>query len=50
MKKIRGIILFLVLICVGTAVFCGGVSAEKTKTFVDDVGREITLPTNIDAV
>ncbi|MDO9522818.1 MAG: ABC transporter substrate-binding protein [Methanocorpusculum sp.] len=50
MKKIRGIILFLVLICVGAAVFCGGVSAEETKTFVDDVGREITLPATIDAV
>lgn len=50
MTKIRGIILFLVLICVGSAVFCGGVSAEETKTFVDDVGREITLPTTIDAV
>lgn len=50
MMKIRGIILFLVLICVGAAVFCGGVSAEETKTFVDDVGREITLPAVIDAV
>jgi len=50
MKKIRGIILFLVLIAVGAAVFCGGVSAEETKTFVDDVGREITVPAVIDAV
>ncbi|MDD2627261.1 MAG: ABC transporter substrate-binding protein [Candidatus Methanomethylophilus sp.] len=50
MMKIRGIILFLVLICVGAAVFCGSVSAEETKTFVDDVGREITVPAVIDAV
>ncbi len=50
MKKILGIIPCLVLICVGASVFCGGVSAEETKTFVDDVGREITLPATIDAV
>ena len=30
--------------------FCGGATVEENRTFVDDVGREITLPVMIDTV
>ena len=49
MKK-RELIFVLALIFVGAAVLCGSVSAEETRTFVDDLGREVTLPVTIDAV
>lgn len=48
--KMREIILVLALILVSAAVLCGSVAAEETRTFVDDVGREVTLPVTIDAV
>ena len=48
--KMREIILVLALILVSAAVLCGSVAAEETRTFVDDVGRDVTLPVTIDAV
>ena len=50
MMKKRELIFVLALIFVGAVVLCGSVSAEETRTFVDDVGREVTLPVTIDAV
>lgn len=48
MKTVMKMLVVLVLLS-GTAVaFCS--AAEETRTFVDDVGREITLPVKIDAV
>ena len=48
MKTVIKTLMVLVLLS-GTAVaFCS--AAEETRTFVDDVGREITLPVKIDAV
>jgi len=48
MKTVIKMLVVLVLLS-GTAVaFCS--AAEETRTFVDDVGREITLPVDIDAV
>ncbi|KAF5078033.1 Periplasmic binding protein [anaerobic digester metagenome] len=48
MKTVMKFLMILVLLS-GTAVaFCS--AAEETRTFVDDVGREITLPVKIDAV
>lgn len=48
MKTVIKMLVVLVLLS-GTAVaLCS--AAEETRTFVDDVGREITLPVNIDAV
>jgi iron complex transport system substrate-binding protein len=50
MKTVMKFLMILVLLS-GTAVtFCGAADAGETRTFVDDVGREITLPVNIDAV
>ncbi|MDR3102260.1 MAG: ABC transporter substrate-binding protein [Methanocalculaceae archaeon] len=43
------ILIALVLFAVAAA-FCGDVVAEETRTFVDDAGREITLPVKIEAV
>ncbi|MCZ9313052.1 MAG: ABC transporter substrate-binding protein [Methanocorpusculum sp.] len=50
MTKFVEIFLVLALICVGCTAVCGAVSAEEMRTFVDDVGREITLPAAVDAV
>ena len=48
MKTVVKMLMVLVLLS-GTAVaFCS--AAEETRIFVDDVGREITLPVKIDAV
>ena len=50
MKTVMKFLMILVLLS-GTAVtFCGAADAGETRTFVDDVGREVTLPVNIDAV
>lgn len=51
MKTVAKILMVLVLLS-GTAVaFCSAAAEEEdTRTFVDDVGREITLPVTIDAV
>ena len=48
--KATKIFLILALVCVGCTVLCGAVSAEEMRTFVDDVGREVVLPVEIDAV
>lgn len=50
MKKVAEIFLILALVCAGCTAVCGGVSAEETRTFVDDVGREVVLPVEINAV
>jgi iron complex transport system substrate-binding protein len=42
--------MILALLSVSTVAFCGGAVVEENRTFVDDVGREITLPVTIDAV
>lgn len=39
-----------VLLSVTVVAFCGGAAALETRTFVDDVGREITLPVTVNAV
>lgn len=44
------ILMILALLSVSTVAFCGGAVVEENRTFVDDVGREITLPVTIDAV
>mgnify|MGYP000862270418 CR=1 FL=1 len=44
------ILMILALLSVTTVAFCGGAVVEENRTFVDDVGREITLPVTIDAV
>jgi iron complex transport system substrate-binding protein len=50
MKTVMKFLMILVLLS-GTAVtFCGAADAGETRTFVDDVGREVTLPVEIDAV
>ncbi|MEG3055920.1 MAG: hypothetical protein RQM90_07485 [Methanoculleus sp.] len=50
MKRGLTVLMFLVLLSVTTVAFCGAVVEEDRRTFVDDVGREITLPVTIDAV
>lgn len=50
MKQLVEIFLILALVCAGCTVVCGAVSAEEMRTFVDDVGREVVLPAEIDAV
>jgi len=50
MKKLVEIFLVLALICAGCTTVCGSVSAEEMRTFVDDIGREVTLPVEVDAV
>ncbi len=42
--------ILIVLVLLTAAVFVGTAAAEETRTFVDDVGREITLPVDINAV
>lgn len=44
------ILMVLVLLSVTTVASCGAAVVEENRTFVDDVGREITLPVTIDAV
>lgn len=44
------ILMVLALLSVTTVAFCGGAVVEENRTFVDDIGREITLPVTIDAV
>lgn len=44
------ILMVLVLLSVTTVASCGAAAVEENRTFVDDVGREITLPVTIDAV
>ena len=48
MKTVAKILMVLVLLSSTAVTFCS--AAEETRTFVDDVGREITLPIKIDAV
>ncbi|CVK31928.1 ABC transporter substrate-binding protein [Methanoculleus bourgensis] len=50
MEKGVKILMILALLSVSTVAFCGGAVVEENRTFVDDVGREITLPVTIDAV
>ena len=51
MKRGLTVLMFLVLLSVTTVAFCGTLSLRRiVRTFVDDVGREITLPVTIDAV
>ena len=50
MKKVVEIFLVLALISAGCAAVCGSVSAEEMRTFVDDVGREVLVPAEVDAV
>jgi len=50
MKNGVKILMVLALLSVTTVAFCGGAVVEANRTFVDDVGREITLPVTIDAV
>ncbi len=47
MKHITGTILMLLLLGV---FLTGAAAAEETRTFTDDVGRTITVPTVVDAV
>ncbi|WP_211251537.1 ABC transporter substrate-binding protein [Methanolacinia paynteri] len=49
MRTHFGYHIFIVL-CVFLAFFSGIAAAEETRTFVDDVGRELILPVNITAV
>jgi iron complex transport system substrate-binding protein len=49
MKSQFGYRIFIML-CVFLAFFSGIAAAEETRTFVDDVGRELTIPVDIDAV
>ena len=48
MKNSGRILLALVLLA--AVLFSGTAAAEEMRTFVDDVGREITLPAEVDAV
>ena len=50
MEKIVKILMVLALLSVTAVAVCGGAVVEENRTFVDDVGREITLPVTIDAV
>ncbi|MDU9375868.1 hypothetical protein McpSp1_04470 [Methanocorpusculaceae archaeon Sp1] len=45
----NGGIIFVLILLVAAA-FVGAAAAEETREFVDDVGRQITLPVEIDAV
>lgn len=47
--KVCGEIL-LVLLLLTAAVCSGGAAAEEMRTFVDDVGREVLVPAEVDAV
>ncbi|MCZ9313051.1 MAG: ABC transporter substrate-binding protein [Methanocorpusculum sp.] len=47
--KICGEIL-IVLVLLTVAAFSGAAAAEEMRTFVDDIGREVTLPAAVDAV
>ena len=48
MKTVINMLIVLVLLSGTVVTFCS--AAEETRTFVDDVGREIALPVKIDAV
>ncbi|MDR0439262.1 MAG: hypothetical protein LBH02_03470, partial [Methanocalculaceae archaeon] len=42
--------IFIVLVLLTVAVSSGATTAEEMRIFVDDIGREITLPIEVNAV
>jgi len=50
MRNVTKILTVLVLLSVTVVACCGAAADEDTRTFVDDVGREVTLPVSINAV
>ncbi|NLA31590.1 MAG: hypothetical protein GX880_07190, partial [Methanomicrobiales archaeon] len=48
MKTMMKMLMILALLSVMAVASCS--AAGETRTFIDDVGREITLPVDIDAV
>ncbi|WP_332450284.1 ABC transporter substrate-binding protein [Methanoculleus sp.] len=50
MRNVTKILMVLVLLFVTVVACCGAADVGETRTFVDDIGREVILPVEIDAV